>query len=123
MTTFTCNHLTVACSNLERSFDFYINKLGLQLLHRWPRMFAARAGEVRFSVSQTEDLAAGGNVQILLRTDDIDAAKAAITKNGLVVKSDIVEAPGFMRFFTLEDPDGTVIHVGQYLRDPLALGG
>lgn len=62
-------------------------------------------------------------MQIILRTDNIEAAKAELVGNGITLAQDIVEAPGFMRFFTIEDPDGNVIHVGQYLRDPLAAGG
>lgn len=120
---FTCNHLTILCSDIERSFDFYVNKLGLTLLMRWPKMFAVRAGEVRFSVSQSDEIAKDGNPQIILRTDDIEAAKVAVTKNGVDLLQDIVEAPNFMRFFTMQDPAGNIIHIGQYLRDPLAVGG
>src|SRR5207248_584086 len=80
---YTCNHITVLCSDVERSFDFYVNKLGLTLLARWPRMFAVRAGEVRFSVSQSEEIANEGNIQIILRTDNIESAKEAATKNGI----------------------------------------
>jgi predicted enzyme related to lactoylglutathione lyase len=120
---FTCNHITIACSDIESSFDFYVSKLGLELLHRWPRMFAVRAGEVRFSVSQSDEMASESNVQIILRTDDIEMAKAALTGRGLSLDNDIVTAPDFMRFFTIADPDGTVVHIAQYLRDPLAVGG
>jgi hypothetical protein len=46
-----------------------------------------------------------------------------LVTNGLTLAQDIVEAPGFMRFFTVEDPDANVIHIAEYLRDPLASGG
>src|SRR5947208_4362065 len=101
---FTCNHVTIACSDIERAYEFYVTKLGLTLLARWPRMFAVRTGEVRFSISQSDEIAKDGNIQIILRTDDIDSAKAAIESNGITLAQDIVEAPNFMRFFTLEDP-------------------
>ena len=113
----------MSCSNIERSFDFYTNKLGLPLLHRWPKMFAVRAGEIRISVFQSEEVASSGNIEIILRTDDIETAKAAMINSGVILAQDIIEAPDFMRFFTVEDPDGNVIHIGQYLRDPLAVGG
>jgi predicted enzyme related to lactoylglutathione lyase len=86
-------------------------------------MFAVRAGDVRISVFQSDEVASSGNVEIILRTDDIETAKAAVTNNEVTLTQDIIEAPGFMRFFTLEDPDRNVIHIGQYLRDPLAVGG
>jgi catechol 2,3-dioxygenase-like lactoylglutathione lyase family enzyme len=120
---FTCNHISVGCSDIERSFNFYTNKLGLALLHRWPKMFAVRAGDVRISVFQSDEVASSGNVEIILRTDNIESAKAAVTHNEVTLAQDIIEAPGFMRFFTIEDPDGNVIHIGQYLSDPLEIGG
>ncbi len=119
----SCNHISISCLDIERWFDFYANKLGLTLLHRWPKMFAVRAGDVRISVFQSEEIASSGNIEIILRTDDIETAKASVTNDGVALAQDIIEAPDFMRFFTLEDPDGNVIHIGQYLRDPLAVGG
>ena len=87
---FTCNHISSHASIFEQSFDFYVNKLGLPLLHRWPRMFAVRAGEVRISVFQSDDIASGGNVQIILRTNNIEAAKAALLENGLTLTQEIL---------------------------------
>ncbi len=120
---FTCNHISMGCSDIERSFDFYVNKLGLPVLHRWPKMFAVRAGEVRISVFQTDEVSTSGNVEIILRTDSIESAKDSIVNNGITLTQDIVEAPGFMRFLSLKDPDGNVLHIGEYLRDPLETGG
>jgi predicted enzyme related to lactoylglutathione lyase len=120
---FTCNHISVRCSDIERSFDFYTKKLGIPLLQRWPKMFAILAGEVRISIFQSDEVSAVGNIEIILRAHDIEAAKATSIANGLTLAQDIVEAPGFMRFYTLEDPDGNVIHIAQYLGNPLTREG
>lgn len=120
---FTCNHITILCSDIERAHEFYVDKLGLALLARWPRMIAVRAGDVRFSISQSDEIAKDGNVNVILRTDDVEAARDTLQSRGVTLLEDIIEAPNFMRFFTLEDPDANIIHVGQYLRDPLAVGG
>jgi catechol 2,3-dioxygenase-like lactoylglutathione lyase family enzyme len=120
---FTCNHISMSCSDIERSFDFYVNKIGLTLLQRWPKMFAVRAGEVRISVFQAEEVSISGNIEIILRTKDLETAKVTIMNNNISLTQDIVEAPGFMRFLSLKDPDGNVIHIGEYLRDPLEVGG
>ncbi len=120
---FTCNHISMSCSDIERSFDFYVNKLGLTLLHRWPKMFAVRAGEVRISVFQASEISASGNIEIILRTDNIETAKVTITNNNIPITQDIVEAPGFMRFLSVQDQEGNVRQIGEYLRDPLAIGG
>ncbi len=120
---FTCNHISMSCSDIEQSFDFYVNMLGLTLLHRWPKMFAIRAGEVRISVFQANEISTPGNVEIILRTNNVETAKNSITNSGITLTQDIVEAPGFMRFLSVKDPDGNVLHIGEYLRDPLAIGG
>src|SRR4051794_35181031 len=117
---FTCNHITILTADIERSHEFYVEKLGLSLLRRWPKMFAVRAGEVRLSISESTDaIQVEGNVRIVLRTASIKQAREEVTAKGIVLLEDIVEAPGFMRFFTLQDPDGNILHVGEYLRDPL----
>ena len=85
-------------------------------------MIAVKAGEVRLSISQSEEIAKEGNVNIILRTDDIESAKTTLMSRGITLLEDIIEAPNFMRFFTIEDPNHNIIHVGQYLRDPLAVG-
>ena len=105
-----------------RAREFYVEQLGLTLLAEWPRMIAVKAGEVRLSISQSEEIAKEGNVNIILRTDDIESAKTTLMSRGITLLEDIIEAPNFMRFFTIEDPNHNIIHVGQYLRDPLAVG-
>jgi predicted enzyme related to lactoylglutathione lyase len=122
-TMFSCNHVTISCSDIEQAHEFYVNRLGLTLLNRWPRMISVRAGEVRFSISESNEIAKEGNVNIILRTDDIEAAKSTLESRSVTLLEDIVEAPNFMRFFTTQDPDHNIIHIAQYLRDPLAVGG
>ena len=65
-------------------------------------MFAVRAGDIRFSISQTDEIAKDGNVQIVLRTDDLEAATRSWVisgghhQKGVVPHQDILEAPKFM---------------------------
>jgi predicted enzyme related to lactoylglutathione lyase len=86
-------------------------------------MISVRAGEVRFSISQSDEIVKESNVNIILRTENIEAARNMLQSRGVTLLEDIVEAPNFMRFITIEDPDHNIIHIGQYLRDPLAIGG
>jgi catechol 2,3-dioxygenase-like lactoylglutathione lyase family enzyme len=118
---FTCNHLVFRTPDIARARDFYIEKLGLTLLGGTEKYFAARAGEIRLSFFPKEDTSTGeGRIAFILRTDNVDEAFTRLTAAGIAVPEGIIEAPDFMRFFTFEDPDGNTLHVGQYLRDPLA---
>ena len=118
---FTCNHLTILCSDISRMKEFYVAKLGLEVLEDFPKVMAVRAGEVRFSffVSE-EEFAKQNRVQIILRTSDINKAKEQLLNAGVEPLEDIIEAPNFMKFITIGDPDGNIVYVGEYLRDPLA---
>src|SRR5437868_9040461 len=97
---FTCNHLVIRTPDISRAQEFYIGKLGLALLGGLPdKYFAARAGEVRLSFfPDAEASTSGGNVAIILRTDNIEEAFARVTNAGIEVPDGIVEAPEFMRF-------------------------
>jgi hypothetical protein len=59
------------------------------------------------------------NASIIFRTEDIEASVRALKSRGIEFSSDILEAPGFMRFISLSDPDNNPILLGQYSRDPL----
>ncbi len=119
---FECKHLSYSVSDKKAMKEFYADKLELELLDDGPHFFAVRAGDVRFSFfaggkrySIADDSAGMG---IVLKTDDVFKAKEFITSKQIILLSDIIEAPGFMKFFTLEDPDGNIIHIGEYLADP-----
>jgi len=81
---FTCNHLTILCSDISRMKEFYVAKLGLEVLEDFPKVMAVRAGEVRFSffVSE-EEFAKQNRVQIILRTSDINKAKEQLLNAGV----------------------------------------
>ncbi len=117
-----CQHLSYSCADINAMKKFYIENLELELLDDGKHFFAARAGDVRFSFFVggkkypiADDSAGMG---IILRTDDVNAAKENMVSKGITLLNDIVEAPGFMKFFTLEDPDGNIVHIGEYLSDP-----
>jgi predicted enzyme related to lactoylglutathione lyase len=101
--------------------DFYVGKLGLEVLEDFPQVLAVRAGDIRFSFfKSSEELENQNRVQVILRTTDIESAKAAIAKAGVEIIEDVVEAPNFMKFLTIADPDNNTVYIGEYLRDTLA---
>jgi catechol 2,3-dioxygenase-like lactoylglutathione lyase family enzyme len=119
---FKCKHLSYSVSDVNSMREFYVDKLGLEMLDNGQNFFAVRAGDVRFSFF------AGGKkypiaddstgMGIILATENVSDAKAHVTSQGIALLNDIIEAPGFMKFFTMEDPDGNIVHVGEYLADP-----
>ena len=57
----------------------------------------------------------------VLGTDDIEAAVDRLIGRGILFTGQVTEAPGFCRFVQTHDPDGNLVEIAQYLRDPLAV--
>ena len=118
-----CNQLLLKVSDLKVARDFYVVKLGLEIIENHPRMFAIRAGDVRFSISEgskpKEESDEDSAVTIMLRTSDLDHAVAELNSRGVEFDGEIHTAPGFMRSISLRDPDRNQLYLTEYLRDPL----
>ncbi len=120
---FKCQHVVISMTDKAAMRDFYINKLGLNLLEEEDHFFACTAGPIRFSFFAgakkypiNEDAT---GVSVILRTDNISAAKEELIAKGINLLGDVVEAPGFMKYFTIEDPDNNLIYIGEYYREPV----
>ncbi|HJU46644.1 MAG TPA: GNAT family N-acetyltransferase [Gaiellaceae bacterium] len=116
----TCRHVTVHVSMLEPALDFYVRGLGLELLEQGDSFFAVRAGDVRISVFSGFEQAPGERarqtgVTLILAAPDVDAAYAAVRARGVETLGGIVEAGGLLRFFSVLDPDGTLLSIAEYL--------
>ena len=119
-------HVEVHVSSLSVAKEFYVSKLGLEVLEEIPpiNIMALRAGNVRISVfgGFEPDLKRDPKkaaAHFVFRTDDIEATYETLKSRGITFEKEITEAPGFVRFLTTYDPDGNKIEFGQYLRDPL----
>ena len=120
---FDCSQILVRVSDLALAREFYVEKLGLGVIEEYPKMFAVRAGSVRFSVF------GGGTprnvfdndppASIMLRTNDLDSSMAELNAKGVKFEGEVQTAPGFMRYVGLLDPDGNELHLAQYVGDPL----
>jgi hypothetical protein len=44
---------------------------------------------------------------------------AILQKKGLHFPEGIKEAPGFIKFISTKNPDGNIIEIGEYLREPV----
>ncbi len=119
-----CSHIVFNVSDLRQSRDFYLGKLGMEPLQDGEGMFAFRAGEVRVSVF------GGGkrleekdpvNMVLVLKTEagNLDPLVKSLKAKGVEFDGEVQDAPGFMRFIPLHDPDNNPLMLGEYAADPL----
>lgn len=108
--------------DLASARHFYVDQLGLPVLQETAaiNLLAVRAGTARLSIfGDRTDRGETGWTQFTLGTHDIDATITELRARGIAVHGQPIEAPGFMRFVIVRDPEGNTVGIAQYLRDPL----
>ncbi len=122
----TIQQIEIPVSSIEHAKDFYVNKLGLQIIEENEaiQLLALVAGNVRLSIFGGFKAVINRDLQhvgthIVLSTDDIEKAFSALKGNSIIFDKGIVEVPGFLKYISTNDPDGNVIEIAEYLRDPL----
>ena len=116
-------HLIFWSADINKAKDFYVEKLGLEILESAEHFFAVKCGDIRFSffegakIFDNKDDSTG--VSIIFKTNDLQSTKAALISKDIILFEDITEAPGFMKHFSVKDPDGNLVFFGEYLKDPL----
>ncbi len=122
-----CYQIVIGASDVSASVDFYHQILGCEILEDFrDKGFAALlGGPIRISIfggntrrENVPDNEAGMNM--VFRTEDIAKTVEEFKAKGVSFTGQIFEAPGFMKWVDLTDPDGNIVQVGQYLRDPIA---
>jgi len=119
----SCCHVMLTVSDIDVAKEFYLSKLGLDEIEVYPKFFAARAGDVRFSFfvgGQKHGPEHDSTVSVILRTEDITESVSKLAKSGVVFEGEVSEAPNFMRFVSFLDPDGNRLYLAQYLADPFS---
>ena len=103
-------------SDQSRSRDFYVDKLGFELVadtdmgptQRWVRV-RPRGSETSITlVTWFESMAPGSSKGTVLESNDVDADIALFKERGVDIAGEVQEAP-WGRFVTFEDPDGNGI--------------
>ena len=120
-------HIEVHVSSLEKAREFYITKLGLALIEETPalNLCSVKAGAVRISIFAgfepdiNKDKKKAGT-HIIFRTADLANTIEELTKRGVKFTGEIFEAPGLLKGIATADPDGNVIEIAEYLREPLS---
>ena len=108
---------------IEASKRFYLETLGLEILHDWQTMVVFKE---RFAILQASELlpreetqafvqpgAQGrGNVVVYFESDDLEASYARLQTENVKFVHGIITLP-WERIFRLYDPDGYVIEIGE----------
>lgn len=117
-------HTVVRVSSIDAAKDFYLNKVGLELLEDSGNFFAAKAGNVRLSffggyekADASEDPKTG--VSLIFRTDDLSASAIELEAKGVKPLGDVIDIPNFHKFLEYEDPDGNVFFLAEYHVEPV----
>lgn len=112
----------VLVSDLERSKAFYMEIIGLEILHDWGNMvvfkerFAIHTATTLLPENETQKFVqpggqGRGNVIIYCEAEDLEAAYQRMLDQGVVIVHGIVELP-WQKIFRIQDPDGHIIEVG-----------
>ncbi len=120
-------HVEVHASSLTRAKEFYVNKLGLDLIEEIPglNLIALRAGKVRISIfggfEKKPDIHREKycGTHLIFRTNNLEKTVNDLKKKGVVFTTEIIVAGDFMRDVATMDPDGNIIEFAEYLREPL----
>jgi predicted enzyme related to lactoylglutathione lyase len=97
----------------------------LEMIEEIPHLnlISIKAGGVRISIfggyETSKQFEKKTGTHLILRTENLLATRDELIKRGMQFVGDIFEAPGFLRCITTADPDGNVIEIAEYLRDPL----
>lgn len=109
------DHVYYWTRDMDRAVAFYADVLGLELARRTGNGWAAfRAGAVQLALHGTDETDAPPAGTVVFRVEDLDAARWALERRGVVFDGHEAEVPGVGRFATFHDPDGNPIQLIEY---------
>lgn len=110
-----------AVSDLQRSIDFYAQRLGFHEERRFDCFAVVRRDACRIGLSAPGDPRQGvpGAGEVYIVCDEVDEHWRAIVQAGVTVDANPRDQDYGMRDFTLRDPDGNVITFGADSRKAL----
>jgi catechol 2,3-dioxygenase-like lactoylglutathione lyase family enzyme len=111
------DHIYYWTRDMDRAVGFYADVVGLPLVRREGNEWAELdAGSVRFALHHSKEESAAASGTIVLRVDELDAARWTLEERGAVFDAFVGEVAGFARFATFRDPDGNPIQIIEYAR-------
>ncbi|MBE2216732.1 MAG: VOC family protein [Ignavibacteria bacterium] len=117
-------HAVIRVSDIAVAKEFYLNKLGLELLEDSGNFFAAKAGNIRLSVFGGYEKAGDPEnpktgVSLIFRVDNLEKAIEEYKAKGVPFFGEIIDIPNFHKFMESEDPDGNVFFLAEYHKEPV----
>lgn len=117
------NQVTVPCSNVPKSIEFY-KKLGLKLIvhtHNQYARFECPNGESTFSLHYSEELPKGEGIWIYFEVENVPAAVKELQRKGVIFETQTKAQSWLWTEASLRDPDGNkiiVYHAGENRKNP-----
>ena len=108
------HHVSINVDNLDACLDFYVEKLGLEVLPRPDFGFPGawlRSGGQEVHLIQIEDHSAPKGQHFAFRVADLDATRVALEAAGVEVSKPF-ELPGGRQSF-LHDPAGNMLELNE----------
>ena len=119
-------HIEIHVSSLDNARQFYVDALGLDILEEVPaiNLLSVRAGGVRISIfggfkQKKQMVHKTIGTHIIFKTGNLKESIETLQQRGIIFSSPILEAPGFLKSICTSDPDGNLIEIAEYFRDPL----
>jgi catechol 2,3-dioxygenase-like lactoylglutathione lyase family enzyme len=110
------DHVYYWTRDMDRAVAFYTDIVGFPLVRREGREWAELdAGSVRFAVHAAHGAVAPSGT-VVLRVEDLDAARWALEQRGAAFDALTGEVEGVARFATFRDPDGNPVQLIEYRR-------
>lgn len=122
------DHVAILCKDLERSVEYYTQKLGFSIMYRaeTPSMNVAfvESGQAKLELLGAKGGAATvpsplketdiGVKHIAFLVDDVDSAYEELRKRGVGFTSEPVATRGRHKIVFFNDPDGNVLQLTQW---------
>ncbi len=108
-------------TDLPRSIDFYVARLGFTLAFTHEDFYAGiRVGTSVFHLKLVDTVdpsiafvAGGDHLHLYFQTTDVEADAQRLRAHGVLFRHEIADTPWGTREFSIVDPDGHVLYFGQ----------
>jgi catechol 2,3-dioxygenase-like lactoylglutathione lyase family enzyme len=108
------SHVMLGVSDLERSLQFYRNKLGFQVQQQLPGFVFLDGGSVTLALSKdiwTHVGKASGASQVVLGVDNVKASYSALKSKGVEFMNEPRDVNGREWAANFRDPDGHLLSI------------
>ena len=103
-----------AVMSLQRSADFYVNKLGFTVVLQSGNYVAVGRDTVQIGLVQDKNAMRGYKPSSYIRMVRIDDYYKQLKDRGVKMTTELVTRPSKMSEFSVTDPDGFILVFGEY---------